>query len=274
MTASTIPTSKPLPRPGSRTDVMLGFRPLVRKDLAEWAHGPRAWVVLIVTATFMALSAANAWLNAWVVANVPTDPSVARAPMSMVPFDNVMTAVGSQIFVIVAIFASMSLLIVERENGSLAWLASKPVARGGIWAAKALAAISVLWVAAAIVPLVITAAVVTVLYGAPSIVPLIGVVVGAGATIALFVTVVLAASTVVSSQPAVAAIGIAVMILPTIVAGILPIQIEPYLPTSILGWAVGLGLGADVGVATPVAWAVSMAALVAFAVGRMERLEL
>jgi ABC-type transport system involved in multi-copper enzyme maturation permease subunit len=274
MTASTIMTSPSIRRPRGRADAILGFGPLFRKDLAEWTHGPRIWVVTIVTSLFMALSAANAWLNAWVVANLPTDPSVPRIPMSMLPFDNVLAAVGSQIFVAVAIFASMSLIVVERENGALAWLASKPVARGGIWASKAAAAVAVLWVVAAIVPLAITTAIVTLLYGAPAIGQMVVLVIGVGAVIAFFVAVVLAASTVVSSQPAVAGIGLAALVLPSIVGALLPFSIEPYLPTSILGWAVGLAMGAEVGVATPVAWAIAMGALVAFATWRMDRLEL
>ena len=273
MTASTIIS----PRPAARFDrfgrATLGARALIRKDLAEWGHGPRAFVVFAVTALFMVLSAANSWINAWIIANLPTEGEVA-GPISMVPLDNVLAAVSSQIFVIAAIFATMSLLVAERDHGTLAWIASKPVARGGIWLSKAASASAVLWVAAFVAPMAIVLAVVTVLYGAPPILPIVGIVVGAGAAIAFFVAVVLAASTVVSSQPAVAAIGLAVMFLPSIIAGVVPFAIEPYLPTSILGWAAGLGAGADVGVATPIAWALSMVAIAVLAMRRMEALEL
>ena len=64
------------------------------------------------------------------------------------------------------------------------------------------------------------------------------------------------------------------MFLPTIVASILPVDIAPFLPTSILSWAVGLATGADVGFATPIAWAVSMLALTVIAIRRMDGLEL
>ncbi len=84
---------------------------------------------------------------------------------------------------------------------------------------------------------------------------------------------VLAASTVLSNQAAVAAIGFAVLFLPQIVVGVLPVDIGPFLPTSIMGWAVGLALGADTGFITPIAWAVSVVALAAFAWWRMDRLE-
>ena len=78
MTASTVTGSQPLPRQSARTDALLGLRPLLRKDLAEWAHGPRAWIVLVVTAAFMALTAANSWINTWLIANLPSDAVVAR----------------------------------------------------------------------------------------------------------------------------------------------------------------------------------------------------
>jgi ABC-2 type transport system permease protein len=273
MTASTIPAIQPVPQQGIWTRSTLGFRPLVAKDLAEWAHGPRALVVFVVTTLFMVLSAANSWINAWIIANLPT-AETGSAPISMVPLDNVMAAVSSQIFVVAAIFASMSLLVAERDHGTLAWVASKPVARGGIWLSKAVSASVVLWVAAVVAPIAVVTAVVTVLYGAPPILPVVAVILGAGAAIAFFVAVVLAASTVVSSQPAVAAIGLAVMFLPTIFGGLLPFSIEPYLPTSILGWAAGLTSGADVGVATPIAWMISIVALASFAAWRMEHLEL
>ena len=273
MTASTIPATQAASQHHLWTRSTLGFRPLVAKDIAEWAHGPRALVVFVVTAIFMALSAANSWINAWIIANLP-NAETGSAPISMVPIDNVMAAVSTQIFVVAAIFASMSLLVAEREHGTLAWVASKPVARGGIWISKAASASIVLWFAAVVAPIAIVTAVVTILYGAPPIAPVVAVIVGGGAAVAFFVAVVLAASTLVSSQPAVAAIGLAVMFLPSILGGLLPVSIEPYLPTSILGWAAGLGAGADVGFATPIAWAISIVALTALAVSRMERLEL
>jgi ABC-2 type transport system permease protein len=273
VTASTIATTQPASHQGIWTRSTLGFRSLIAKDLAEWAHGPRAWVVFAVTTLFMVLSAANSWINAWILANLPTAETGGQ-PISMVPLDNVMAAVSSQIFVVAAIFASMSLLVAERDHGTLAWVASKPVARGGIWISKAVSASLVVWLVAVVAPMAVVTAVVTVLYGVPPILPIVAVILGAGAAVAFFVAVVLAASTVVASQPAVAAIGLAVMFLPTIIGGLLPFSIDPYLPTSILAWAAALAGGADAGVATPIVWAVSIVALAAFAAWRMERLEL
>ena len=67
--------------------------------------------------------------------------------------------------------------------------------------------------AAVLMPLAVTIAVVTGLYGAPAIVPVIALAIGMVATVTFFVAVALAASTVVSNQAAVAAIGFATMFL-------------------------------------------------------------
>ena len=41
-------------------DRFAGFGPLFRKELREWAHSKRIWVILAVTTAFMTLTAANA----------------------------------------------------------------------------------------------------------------------------------------------------------------------------------------------------------------------
>ena len=78
----------------------------------------------------------------------------------------------------------------------------------------------------------------------------------------------------VPGQPAIIAVGLGVLFLVPIVAGLLPVDVTPYLPTSILDWTVGLAAGGDVGVVTPIAWAVWTVAIVALAIRRMERIEL
>jgi ABC-type transport system involved in multi-copper enzyme maturation permease subunit len=255
-----------------------GLRALVRKDVGEWTHGTRAVTVVIVTGLFMTLAAANSWIQAWVVANVPEAGEAAArggAPhISLVPFDNILAGVGSQIFLIAAIFAAMSLIVLERQNGTLAWIASKPVSRSSIWMSKWISATAVLSVAAAIVPMALTVAVATVLYGVPPIGAIVLTTVGMSAAIAFLVAVALAASTLVKSQPGVAGIAFAVMFVPNLLAGIVPFDIAPYLPTSILTWTVGLATGADVGFVTPIAWAVGLAIVTFAATRRMDALEL
>lgn len=274
MTATTGSASNPIARRGGAAATLAGIRPLFRKDILEWRHGVRSWVVLAVTALFMTLAAANGWIQTWVIANVPEAASGSDKIISMAPMDNLLTAAASQIFVIAAIFAAMSLLVGERDRGTLAWVASKPVSRTGIWLSKFASATVVLWIVAGIVPIALSAVVVTVLYGAPSITGLALIMLGIGAAIALYVAVVLAASTLAPSQPAVAAIAFAVFFLPSILGAIVPFAIQPFFPTSILDWAVGLAIGANVGFVTPIVWAVAIVALAAFSARRMEHLDL
>jgi ABC-2 type transport system permease protein len=272
MTASTITSPAPgIGRvPAGR---LIGLAPMVRKDLAEWTHGKRMWVILAITALFMALAAANGAIAAWVLANVP-DGANAGTPLSMDPLDNFMAAIGSQFFVLVAVFAAMGLLVAEREHGTLAWVASKPVSRGAIWVSKWSSASAVISIVAGIVPVVVVFGLVAALYGAAPIGVLVAASAGIVASIVLVVAVVLAASTVVSNQAAAAAIGVGVYFLPTTLAGLIPFDIEPVLPTSILGWAIATAMGADAGFVTPIAWIAFVAAIAAFASWRMGKIEL
>jgi ABC-type transport system involved in multi-copper enzyme maturation permease subunit len=253
---------------------LVGLRPLARKDLAEWRAGSRAIVVLAVTTVVLALTAANGWINAFIIANLPPGMEAPDAPVSMAPLDNIAAAVGTQFAIIATIFATMSLLVGERERGTLEWVASKPIGRGAIWTAKWLAASLALGLVAGIVPLVAVTVLASVLYGAPAVGPVVVFGLGIAAAVTLYVAVTLAAATIVWNQAAVAAIGFAVLVVPVILGGLVPVDIEPYLPTSILGWAMAFGMGADVGFVTPVAWALGVAGLVAFGVWRMARIEL
>jgi ABC-2 type transport system permease protein len=252
-----------------------GVRALVRKDIGEWTHGTRALVVLAVVSLFMTLAAANGFITTWLIANIP-DAEIAGADkvISLLPLDNLFAGVASQIFVFAAIFAAMSLIVRERETGTLAWVASKPVSRTSIWVSKWISGSVVMWVVAGLVPLALTVAVVTILYGLPSLTVVALSAVGIGAVIALFVAVALAASTLVASQPAVAGITFGAFFLPTILAAVVPFQIAPFMPTSILSWTMGLGAGAEVGFVTPIAWFVGMVALGAFSARQMGKLEL
>lgn len=267
----TIATSSPV-RAVDRA--FAGTRPLLRKEFAEWRHGRRAWVILAVVTLFMALTAANGAITAWIIANVPEGVDAPAAPASLAPLDNLLAAVASQIFVLAAIFAVMSLLVAERERGTLAWIASKPVARPAIWTAKFLAGATVVSIVGGLAPLAITVAVVVVLYGAPAVVPVVAMGIGMVAAISLFVAIVLAASAFVANQAAVAAIGFGAFFLPSIVVALVPIDIQPFLPTSILPWFVGLATGAPVGFVTPIAWLVSVTGLAVIAGRRMDRVEL
>jgi ABC-type transport system involved in multi-copper enzyme maturation permease subunit len=253
-------------------DRLAGFGPLFRKELREWAHSKRIWVILAATTAFMTLTAANGAITSWLVANVPGGEAP-NGPISLDPTFNFLAAVSTQFFAVVAIFAAMSLLVGERDRGTLSWVASKPVSRAGIWLSKSAAASIVVSLVAGIIPLAATFGLAIVLYGPAGLDVFVFASIGVAASITFMVAVVLAASVVVSNQSAVAAIGFVVLLLPPLLASMLPVDISPVLPSSILPWALSPVVGAEMSFVTPVAWAVSIIALVAFASWRMERLE-
>ena len=186
---------------------LLGLGNLVRKDLAEWLHGKRPWVVLGVTTFVFALAAANARITEWAARSFPAEPGDGPAKvLSVQPLDNLVFAIGTQFIVLAAIFATMSLLLAERDSGTLAWTISKPVSRTSVLVSKWLTSTLILWVAAVVIPW-FTTALVTALYGVPDL----AVVIALGVTLitvpAFFVAVALAAATFVPSQAAVGAIG-------------------------------------------------------------------
>lgn len=256
------------PRSAAGFGIMPGFGGLFRKELTEWRRGRRTWVVLFVVALFMALSA----LNSWLVTNLTPPGGVEGAPEPVLdPTLNLLTAVASQIFVVAAIFAVMGTIVAERESGTLAWTASKPVSRSAVWLAKATAAIAVLWLIAGLIPLAATVAVVTALYGGVSLVHVAFIALGMGLSITFFVVVALAAATAVPNQAAVAAIALGVMFLPQLVGLVLPAEV---LPTSILEWTFVTAAGQPAGVITPLAWAASLVIIGVVAMRKMERLEL
>jgi ABC-2 type transport system permease protein len=273
MTAIAIADAKGAATP-SVAGRFLGLRPLLRKDRTEWMRGRRAWIVAGLTTLFMVLTAANGAINNYVRTNFP-EPELAGTPLpSLDPATNLLAALGSQIFVVAAVFAVASLIVHERDTGTLAWVASKPVSRGSIWLSKWISSTAILAVAAGLVPLAITTGVVVALYGAVALSVLALILVGMIAAIAFFAAVGLAAGTVVPGQPAIVAVGLGVLFLVPVLAGLVPFDVTPYLPTSILDWSIGLAGGQDVGFITPIAWAIGTLAVVAFAIRRMERIEL
>ena len=255
-------------RPGG--DALAGLGALGRKDATEWIRGRRASIVFVMVTLFMALTAANGAIGQWLIANVPGAETGSTVP-SLDPTANLMSAVSSQIFALAAVLATMGLFAIERESGTLAWTASKPVSRGAIWLSKWLTASGVLLIAAVVLPLAVTVGLVVVLYGSVAPALVIAIAVGMAASLMFIVAVVLAASTVLPSQAAVATVGLVVLAVPPILGSILPIA--DFLPMSILPWTVGLATAGAVGWVTPIAWLISLVALTAFAVRRLDRAE-
>ena len=253
---------------------LLGLGNLVRKDLAEWLHGKRPWIVLAVTTSVFALTAANARITEWAARSFPADPGDGPAKvLSVLPLDNILVAIGTQFIVLAAIFATMSLLIAERDSGTLAWTISKPVSRTSVLVSKWLTSTLILWVTAVIIPLALTTVLVTVLYGLPDLTAVMALGASLITVPALFVGIALAAATIVPSQAAVAAIGVTLLAVPPIVGGILP-SLTPFFPTSIFDWSVQASTGGPASLVTPVAWLAGLAALFVLARRRLNAMDL
>ena len=253
---------------------LLGLGNLVRKDLSEWLHGKRPWIVAAITTFVFALAAGNARITAWVVSSLPAEPGATPAKVvSLQPLDNVMFAIGTQFIILAVIFATMSLLLAERESGTLAWTISKPVSRTSVLVSKWLTSTLILWVAAVVVPLAITTALVTILYGMPDPIPVIALAATLITVPAFFVAVALTAATFVPSQAAVGAIGVAVFVAPQIVGGVVP-ALTPFFPGSIFDWAIAVSTGAPASFVTPVAWLVGLGVLFVLARKRLNAIDL
>jgi ABC-type transport system involved in multi-copper enzyme maturation permease subunit len=193
-------------------------------------------------------------------------------PPNLDPLMNLISPISTHVFVIAAIFAVIALITAERESGTLAWTASKPVSRSAIWVAKFATASGVMWLVAAALPLAATVAVVVVLYGSVPATTVAAVAIGMAMIIVLYVAVALAASTAVTSQAAVAGITLAVLWFAPMLGAFLP---DPtVMPWAILDWSVMLGVGQPVSIISPISWAVTVAALTAISLRRMERMEL
>jgi hypothetical protein len=110
------------------------------------------------------------------------------------------------------------------------------------------------------------------LYGPLPVLPVVILAIGMGMAIVLYVAVALAASTFVTSQAAVAGIAIGFIFLPQFLGVIVP-NME-FMPQSILQWSMLAATGEAPSFVTVISWAVTVVALVAISVRRMERLEL
>jgi ABC-2 type transport system permease protein len=182
--------------------------------------------------------------------------------------------VSGQVFVLATIFAVASLLVAERDSGTLAWVASKPVTRSSIWLSKWISASAILVVAAGLIPLALTVALVVVLYGVPPVGAVVGLAVGIAALVTFFAAVGLAAGTILPGQPAIAAAGFGVFALTPVLTTIVPFDVAPLLPTSILPWPAMALSGEAVPWITPVAWLAITTGLVLLALRRMARIQL
>jgi len=257
MTALTNGTSVPLTGTRERVHPLMGFGPFFRKEISEWWNSRRAGVVFVVTSLLVAMVTIAPWLQA----TFPPEGSAPPAGLSLDPTMNLVGANWDQWLTFISIFAAMSLLVGERDKGTLAWSLSKPLSRDALLLAKWTAGTLMYVAFGLLLPLVVGTFVATVVYGAlPDFGALAVMATGLAAVPAFYIGLSLALGTRISSAAAVAGIGVGVTFLPQL-AGLISGDVAAAMPSAIGAWAVALAAGATVPAHTPVGWAVSLAVI-------------
>jgi ABC-type transport system involved in multi-copper enzyme maturation permease subunit len=235
---------------------LMGFGPFFRKELSDWWHSRRAGVIAIVTSLLVVSVAIVPWLQVTFPPTGGTPPDV-----SLDPTFNVLSANWVTWLTIISIFAAMSLLVGERDKGTLAWSLSNPLSRQALLFAKWSAGTLMYALFGVLLPVAVVATVVTLAYGSvPDLGVLAGLTVALVAMPAFFIALSLALGTRISSGPAVAGISLVVAYLPMIL-GVISADLAVAMPSSIGSWAVGLAAGADAGWLTPAGWLLGMVVL-------------
>jgi ABC-type transport system involved in multi-copper enzyme maturation permease subunit len=237
----------------ARDGIFLGFGTVFRKEIAEWFRGRRALIV-------GGVSAAAATLSTIIPFIVPKD-SPGSAVLTMDPTTNVLMGWNGLTFAIVAVLATMSLVATERDRGTLGWNLTNPVSPTSILAAKWAAAMVVYALFGVILPLALSVAVATLIYGSVPDLGTIGLFAGLYLTVpAFYIGLTVALGTGVKATAGIAGIGFLVMFLPSGIGALLPI-VNEVSPTSIGAWAMATATGAPASVLTLAGWLVSMAIL-------------
>lgn len=248
---------------------LLGVGPMTRKELLEWWRSRRAIVLFVVTTPIVALNVLSARLAVWSAQISHRPPLIA---VSLDPTANVLGKWDQWLFVF-AIGMSLSLMVGERDRGTLAWMLSKPVSRTGVLVAKWTAAMIMGSLAGLVLPMAVCVAVAIPAYGMPSLGAVALATVLLLAVPAFFVALTLWLGTVIPSQVGVAGLALVVAVVPGIVGSVAP-EVAAALPPSIGPWAVATAMGASVSATSPIGWAAGMALVAALGVRAIGRLEL
>lgn len=247
---------------------LLGFGPLLRKELLEWWRSRRALVVLLVVTPIVALNVLSGYLALW-SSRVSHQPLMMK--VSLDPTANVLGKWDQWLFVF-AIGMSLSLVVGERDRGTLAWTLTKPVSRTSVLAAKWAAAVVMGTVFGLLLPMAACVLVAVPAYGVPDL-RAVAVATALQVTVpAFFVALNLWLGVILPSQIGVAAVALLVAIAPGIIGSVAP-GVAAVLPPSIGAWAVGSALGAPVDAVTPLGWAVGTAVVAALGVRAIRELE-
>jgi len=251
------------------TPTLVGARPFFNKEVRDWIRSWRAVSLFVVTTPLMLINTLGPKIG----------ETAARANGEPIPSDlsfdattNILVRWPQWIWMFV-IFASFSLLIAERDRGTLAWSLSKPLSRTGLFVAKWAAAVVMFTVFGIVLPMVACVIAAIPAYGMPDMAAVVAGTLLLVATPAFFIALTLALSTVLPSQAGVAGAAVGVALAPVLLAPVLP-AIVPWLPSSISFWAVNTTLGQPLDISTPIATAVFTAAVAAFGIAKLRAADL
>jgi len=250
----------------ANTLTLTGFRPFLRKEVADWWRRRAALATVLIVAALGAIGTLAGRIDQTISgAGTAADPA---------PTVNVLGAKFEDWVLFAAIFTSIGLITQERTSGTLAWTLSKPVSRASVLLGKWTAGVLMLGVFAVALPLTASVVVATLAYGD---VPDIGVIARFGLVLlavpAFFVALNLAVATRLNSQAGIAAIAFGMFGAPYLISAFAP-QIAELWPTAIAAMAGGFAVGDAPNVATVASWALSIVALGALAVLAFNREDL
>jgi ABC-2 type transport system permease protein len=267
MTTGSVAVEPRRARP-SRVGLFLGFGNVFRKEVTEWLRGRRAIVVAIVSI----ISVTFTTLVPFVVR--ATGQASSGPPLSMEPTANVLYGWGGQTLQIVALLATMGLLSVERDRGTLAWSLANPVSRASVLFAKFGAAFLAIGVLSVLLPIAVSVGIATIAYGGMPDLQTVGTfAVLYLAVPAFWIALTIFLGTFIKGAAGIAGIGFAVLILPTLIAGFLP-MVSELSPTSIGTWAVAVATGEPASTLTLAGWVAGVGALLVGAKLTFDRQEL
>jgi len=242
--------------------MFLGFGTVLGKELTEWFKGPKALIVTgisVVGGIFMTLipfvvKATNQAAE--------TGPGQTQMLLTMDPTTNVLLGWGGGTVALIAVVATMALISAERDRGTLAWSLTNPVSPTSIIAAKFLAAMVVLGLTAVILPLAISVALATVVYGGLPDLAIVGSFAVLYLTLpAFYIALTVGVGTVIKSTAGVAGVAFAVMFVPPLIGGLVPLFSE-LSPTTIGNWAMATAKGEPASSLTLAGWVASMVFIV------------
>jgi ABC-2 type transport system permease protein len=255
MTARSVPIDSTATS-GSSAGKFLGFRNAFRKEIAEWLHGPKVLVVAglsiaIAVFTTMLTRIEQATVDPGEILEVSTDPTF-----------NVLLGWSGQIVAMMAIIATMTIISVERDRGTLAWSLTNPVSPTSILAAKFAASMIVFGLAADVVPMAVGVAVATVAYGAlPDIATVATFTLLFLAVPAFFLALTIGLGAGIRSTAGIAGVALAVLFVPQLLGGMVP-YLSELSPTNIGQWAQAVVVGEPAPLSLPLTWLVSMVVIV------------